>query len=222
MKTVQALLLAFCLLFLLSCATFRSEIKGQFQGNYTGMNENKPVSILFIFTHVSQTKGFDTVPKIDRKYMIARGFNDIFADAMRELNNVRSYDLFIDDPDDVNEPKRRKMRDSLFTKNDYTLQIRISKNKVFMSEFFATMISTCSATLIPVPYSTQYHMEIKVFNRNRQLLATLEREADMRKWVQPFLIILYPFYPEERIQEEIYLNFLHNGFKEIEIKGLLK
>ncbi len=222
MRNLIRLLLILMTIILTSCATIRSEIKGKYEGKEIGKNTEKPVKVLFLFTHVSQTKGFDTVPKIDKKYNLIRGFNDIFSDALREINNISQYDMFTDDPDDVNDPKRRKIRDSLMMNNDYSIHIRIEKSKVFSHQFFATLVATSSATLIPVPYKTYYHLEVKVYNKDKQLIYTILRDASITKWVQPVLIVFYPFYPEERKKEEIYLNFLHDTFKEIENSRILK
>lgn len=221
MKELRVIFLVCILMLLSSCVTFRSDIKGKYTGEIKKQNTNGPVTVLFVFSHVKQVKGLDTVPKLQKKYGVIGDFNIIFSDALREFNNLKQYDMFTDDPDDVNEPKRRLKKDSLMTSNDYTIQVRIEKTDVFYKQFFSTSIATVTATMFPVPYTTKYTLEAKVFNNQRKLINTYHRETTLSKWVQTLLIFAYPFYPEEREIEETYVILLHDVFKQIENEGIL-
>ena len=106
-----------------SCATFKSGLNGKFEGQATKNYKAEKVNVLFVFSHYQQTKGLDAVPKID--YRPVDGFEEIFADAMNELSNIDFYSAFTDMAGDVNNSKRRRLKDSLMHCNDYIIKIRI-------------------------------------------------------------------------------------------------
>ena len=64
------------------CSSFRSEIKGSYELPPAKNYGAEKVSVLFIFSHASQTKGYDAVPKLERNIS---GFDDIFNDALNEI-----------------------------------------------------------------------------------------------------------------------------------------
>jgi hypothetical protein len=204
------------------CASVRSGLDGKYPGESVRNSNTRPVSVVFIFDHVTQTVGYDAIPKLLTKRQTLGGFDDLFQDALRELSNVGPYATFTDEAADVNLPARRTTRDSLMTKMDYTVKIRIESKKRFSSYFLGTLASTVSATLLPVPYRTTYTLKAEVFDRNRTLLGEYSREAHMTKWVEACLIVVYPFYPAERVREEIYMELLHDTFRQIESEMVLK
>lgn len=204
------------------CASFRSELHGSFQGEVKRNPNPKPVSVLFVFSHIRQTIGFDAVPKLQPKRAALNGFDDVLSDALRDLSNVGKYATFTEDAEDVNQPERRHKKDSLMTVSDYTVKIRIEATKRFSQHFLGTLLSTVSATLLPVPYTWTYTLKAEVLDRDRNLVATYRREARLTKWVEALLIVVYPFYPEERKREDIYMDFLHDLFRQMEAEGVLK
>ncbi len=210
------------LLIFTGCASFRSDMQGVYKGEVKTTSQNKPVSVVFVFSHVHQATGYDVVPKLDRKYQILSGFDDIFLDALREFSNVTKYATYTEDASDVNHPERRATKDSLIANYDYTVYVRLEKKTSFANYFLSGLVSTVTATMIPVPYTQKYFLETKVFNKEHQLIGTYKRQTDLDKWVQALLIFLYPFHPEERKREEIYVLGLHDIFKEINNEGILK
>jgi hypothetical protein len=179
------------------------------------------VSVLFQFSHVRQTLGYDAVPKLEDKYRILSGFDDIFMDALREFSNIDRYATFTEYASDVNDPARRARRDTLIASSDYMIDIRIKMEKRFSGYFLKTLASTVTLTLLPMPYTQSYTAEARIYDRERKLVGTFTRGEKLTRWVQPLLIFLYPFHPQERKREEIYLQFLHDIFRQIESEKLL-
>jgi len=215
------LALALTLLFN-GCASFRSGLQMGFKDETKRNDGAKQVSVLFNFSHIQQTLGYDAIPKLIRKREALRNFDDVFGDALQEFSNIRKYDTFTDDAEDVNAPERRFKKDSLTTANDYMIKIRISNTKSFAKHFLGTLFSSVTVTILPIPYSWNYGLVAEVYNHDRQIIATYERRASLTKWVEALLIFVYPFYPEERKREEIYMLFLHDTFRQIESEGVLK
>ena len=60
-----------------------------------------------------------------------------------------------------------------------------------------------------------------IFNSKGLLIKSYERNASLTKWVQTFLFFFYPFHPEKRKKEEIFVEFLHDIFKQIETEKIL-
>jgi len=212
---------AVIILSLSGCASFRSEIGGSYPGKAERNLNALPVSVLFIFSHVHQTTGLDAVPKFANQREIIQGFDDIFLDALREFSNVGMYATHTEYASDVNNPERRARRDSLISQYDYNIRIRIKSEQSFARLFLGTVASSLSATFLPISYTNSYSIETELYNQQRQLIATYQRSADLSKWVQMFLIFVYPFHPEERKREEIYLEFLHDTFRQIETEKVL-
>jgi hypothetical protein len=218
---IVLLALALTASLLTGCATFRSDLGHRYEGQVR-RNEAKPVSVCFVFSHVSQMVGMDAIPKLQDKYQRLQDFDDIIIDAHRELSNLGQYSTFTDEASDVNDPARRKLKDSLMTAQDYTIKMRIETKKKFSNYFLGALASSISATILPVPYYQYYTVTTDVFNHDRKLIATYTRSATLTKWVEALLIVAYPFHPEERKREEIYMAFLHDTFKQIESEGVLK
>ncbi|HOD54904.1 MAG TPA: hypothetical protein PKJ08_10280 [Candidatus Cloacimonadota bacterium] len=216
---IAGLLIVFVLIS--GCAAFRKNLNGQYLPQNYEPNDSKPVKVLFVFSHYHQIKGLDTVQKLSSKYQILKDFNAIFSDARYEIQNLGTYDMFTDDPDDVNSPKRRLLCDSLKHSNDFTIHTRILKSNSFAQYVISSMFSTASLTLIPTPYQNNYEFETRVYNQDQRLIATYKRDSSVVKWVQPLMILLYPFYPFERMQEEVYLLALHDIYKQINQERIL-
>lgn len=209
-------------LILTSCATFKSGIEGKFnppEGKNYGADG---VSVLFIFSHLNQSKGYDAIPKLENSRHIISEFDDIFMDALNEFTNIKKYSTFTEYASDVNDPERRAQKDSLMQNHDFVIKIKFMREKSFTTHFLGKIVSTVSLTLIPIPYTYSYSVNTNVFNSKGNLIKTYNRKAALTKWVQTFLIFVYPFYPEKRQKEEIYVDFLHNIFKQIESENKLK
>ncbi len=203
------------------CSAFRSEIRGKFDASPEKNYEAEKVSVLFVFSHVRQSKGYDAIPKLENQRQRIEGFDDIFYDALNELSNIKKYATFTDYSSDVNNPERRALKDSLITEYDYVVNIRILKENSFAKHFMGYIFSTATVTLLPVPYSKIFSVNADIYDSNGLLLKSYKRNASLTKWVQTFLIFLYPFHPEKRKTEEIYVAFLHDIFKQIETEKIL-
>jgi len=203
------------------CATFRSELGNRYEGEGK-RNDAKRVSVTFVFSHVHQMIGLDAIPKLDGRHQRLQGFDDIFLDAQRELTNLGKYATYTEESFDVNDPDRRAKRDSLIAAHDYTLKMRIESKKKFSNYFLGTIGSVVTATLAPIPYYQTYAITADLYNHDNKLVGSYERSATLTKWVEALLIVAYPFHPEERKREEIYMDFLHDIFRQIECEGVLK
>jgi hypothetical protein len=202
------------------CATFRSEIRNQFKGDAEKNYNAEKVNVLFIFSHFKQIKGYDAIPKLEKKHQIINDFDDLFFDAFNELTNVKSYSTFTEFASDVADPQRRHTRDSLMTANDYVVRVKFLKESSFVKHFLGTIVS-CIGTLIPIGYSKDYSVVVDVYNQADVLVKSYTRQASLTMWVQGLLIFIYPFHTERRKQEEIYIAFMHDIFKQIETEKVL-
>lgn len=209
------------LLILAGCAASRSDLGGAFEGS-PEPRSREPVTVAFVFTHTHQNLGLDVVPKLHHPNRYANGFYDLFRDALPELSNVRSYDTYTDAADDVTSPERRELRDSLTSgRHDYTIQVRFRREASFARQALGTLTSAITLTLLPVPFTRRYSVDAEVTDRAGRPVEHYQRDARVTNWVQLFLIFAYPFHPEERKTEEVYLEFLHDIFREIEADGVL-
>jgi hypothetical protein len=216
-------LLALIMVFSLSgCASFRSGLRGAYSGEMKLNTNSTPVSLFFEFTHIEQTIGYDAVPKIVDKNSNVASFDEIFSDALREFSNIGKYATFTDQASDVNHPQRRAEKDSLKTQFDYSIKIRIVSESSFASDFLGTFFSSISATLLPIPYKQYYRMETEIISRDGKLVGSYKRNATLTKWVETLLIFAYPFCPENRKREEIYVEMMHDTFKQIESESVLR
>ncbi|MDP8238864.1 MAG: hypothetical protein P9X24_07230 [Candidatus Hatepunaea meridiana] len=203
------------------CATFRSGIKGEFSESGKKNYGAEKVSVLFVFSHYEQAKGYDAIPKLESKRQIINDFDDFFFDALNELSNVGRYTTFTEYASDVGNPKRRAEKDSLITTSDFVIRMKFTKENSFTKHFLGTLFSTMSATLLPIPYTRNYSITVNVFNNNDVLIKRYVRQSSLTKWVQTFLIFIYPFHTERRKEEEIYIGFMHDIFKQIETERVL-
>ena len=216
------ILAALMMMTLMGCAAFRSDLNGAYQGKVERNLNSRPASALFVFTHVRQTLGYDALPKIVGKTSMIRSFDDVFSNALNEFGNLGKYATFTEEASDVNRPERRATRDSLKTQYDYTVKIRIVEEKRFAATFFAGLTSTVSATLIPVPYRQSYRMETEVFSKEGKPVASYHRQVYLSKWVEMFLLFVYPFYPEDRKREEVFMAMLHDTFRQMDSEKVLQ
>ena len=207
---------------MMNCATFKSELKGKFEATPEKNFEAGGVSVFFLFSHYRQTKGWDAIPKLDNQRERIDGFDDFFQDALNEFSNISSYSTYTEYASDVNDPNRRAQKDSLMKKNDFVMKIKFMREKSFAKNFLGTLVSGLSLTIIPIPYTYSYSMNLDLYNSNNQLLKTYSRKATLTKWVQTLMIFIYPFHPEQRKKEELYVEFMHDVFKQIESEKILK
>jgi len=208
-------------LFFVGCATFRSDLNGAYQDALRKNSDLAPISVVFLFTHIRQTLGYDAIPKVVGKTAMIRSFDDVFHDALRELGNLEKFSTFTEEASDVNHPERRLVRDSLIAQSDYTIKIRIVEERHFAASFFAGFTTTISATLLPAPYRQSYRMETEVYSREGKLVGTYHRQAYLTKWVELLLVFAYPFCPEDRKREEVLMALLHDTFRQIESERVL-
>ncbi len=204
------------LVFTSGCASFRSQVISETDKSSATNYNSPPVSALFIFRHSKQVDGLDAIPKLANKRQILSGFDEIFSDALQEFSNLKSYATYTEFSSDVNEPKRRALKDSLKTTHDYIVQIRFMRETSFARNFLGSLVSTFSATLIPIPYKQSFRMETRVYDRSESLIAEFSHSAAVNKWVSAPLIVIYPFHTEKRKIEEMYVEFLHDLFRQVE------
>ena len=218
----KIVLMASILLLATSCATFKSDMKGRFESSSEKNYKADRVSLLLIFSHYRQTKGWDAIPKLDNKHQRIRGFDDFLTDALNEFSNIQKYSTFTEYASDVNEPQRRARKDSLMKKHDFVLKIKFNREKSFSKNFLGTFFTSITLTTLPVPYTNSYSVNADLFNSDGQLLKSYSRQASLTEWVQTLLIFAYPFHPEQRKKEELYVEFLHDIFKQIESEKALR
>ncbi|MBN1779612.1 hypothetical protein JW948_00665 [bacterium] len=219
---MMTITMSICLaLSFMNCATFKGDISGKFESPAARNAGAGDVRVFFIFSHLSQTKGYDAIPKLDSERQRIRGFDDFFQYALNELSNIRTYSTFTNDASDVNDPERRTVRDSLMHTHDYVMKITFRREKSFAAHTFGKIISSASLTTVPVPYKYTYTVEVQLLNSKGRLIKNYSRGTALTKWVQTLMIFVYPFHPEKRKKEEIYVEFLHDIFKQIETEKVL-
>jgi len=207
---------------LVSCATSRSEMAGA-----SGLEAGKsigaePVDVLFVSRHLVQTKGLDAVPKLQNRYRIQDGYDDMLLDATREFSNLRRYAAFTEFSSDMSDPERIALKDSLMAHYETRIVMEWRKERVFANYFLGTIGSVITLALVPMPYSYDYHLEVSVFGGDDKLKNSYTRSAKTTKWVQALLLPVYPFHTEKRKTEELYVEFLHDVFRQIDHDGVLR
>ncbi|MBN2200478.1 hypothetical protein JW777_00825 [bacterium] len=203
------------------CATFTSDMRGAPDAPASRNLGADRVSVLFLFKHTRRTHGLDAIPKLEPSYDRVRGFDDFFGDALGELSNIGAYATFTELASDVNDPARRSLRDSLAARHDFTVSLTFSRTRSFSRSFLGSLVSIAGMTLIPVPYTESYSATAAVFDRNGRLVMTCGRSASLTRWVQGLLVFVYPFHPQQRKREELYVRFLHELFRQIETERAL-
>lgn len=209
-------------LLLMDCATFKTDMQGKFESPSEKFYAADRVSVLFFFSHYRQTKGYDAIPKLDKQRERIGGFDEFFLDALTELSNIGNYSTYTQYASDVNDSRRRIARDSLMAAHDFVVKMKFMREKSFARHFLAYLVSTFSLTLVPMPYSYMYSVNVEIFDSEGRLHGSYARQAGLTKWVQTALIFVYPFHPERRKKEELYVEFMHDIFKQIETEQVLK
>jgi hypothetical protein len=221
---------------LAGCAASRSEVTGKFNCPTEKNSDADKVSVFFLFKHLKQQHGFDSMPKLKDngvkdfnnisidalKYTRITDFNNIFRDALNEISNISHYDTFTELPQDINNPARRKVSKTFKESNDYTLEIAFFEESSFKQQCFSGIISLLSLTVIPMPYSWDYTITANLSDKNGKLINSYQRKATLSNWVEALLIFAYPFHPLEGKREDIYAESLHDIFRQIETEKMLK
>lgn len=218
LRILKLIMLVTALVSCIGCAAFRSDMEGAYRGDTSVNAGAEPVTVAFVFTHIHQTKGFDAVPKLVNSY---RGFDDFFRDALPEIMNIGRYETFTERADDVNDPGRRDELDRMASAHDFVIKTTFLRETSFARQTFGTIVSTLSVTLFPVPYTRSYAVTADVYDHSGSLVKRYTRSAEVTQWVETFLLFAYPFHPERRKTEEVYVAFLHDIFREIEADGIL-
>lgn len=222
MNTKQNLLILLVILMITNCATFKSEIEGS-----SGLSPNKilgaePVDVLFVSRHLVQTRGLDAVPKLQHRYRIMNGYDDILLDATNEFSNLNRFAAFTEFSSDMSDPERIALKDSLMANYELRIAMQFRKEKSFSKYFLGTIGSVLTLTLIPIPYTQEYYLDVEVFDGEGKLTKTYARRASTTKWVEALLFPIYPFHTEVKKTEEIYVEFLHDVFREIDADNILR
>ncbi len=205
-----------------SCATFKTDIEGA-----SGLHPDKtlgeePVDVLFVSRHLVQTRGLDAVPKLQNRYRILDGYDDILLDATTEFSNLNRFAAFTEFASDMSDPERLALKDSLMVNYELRVAIQFRKEKSFSKYFLGTIGSVLSLTLVPIPFTQEYYLDVEVFDDKGRLIKTYSRSANTKKWVEALLLPIYPFHTEIRKTEEIYVEFLHDVFREIDADKILR
>ena len=82
MKTAIKISLVLLAFSLVGCASFKSPMNGKYAEEFEKNNNAEKVNVLFIYSHYSQTLGFDAIPKLANP---PSDFSDIFRDAFVHL-----------------------------------------------------------------------------------------------------------------------------------------
>lgn len=209
-----------CAALAVGCAASRSDIAGTYTGPAARNTGAAPVSVVFVFRHLSQQHGFDTIPKL--KFEGVKDFDNLFRDALREVSNVSRYETFTELPDDVNDPKRREKLAAARSNADYAIELELLEESSFKQQFLSATVSVLSMTVIPMPYDWNYTISADLKSRDGTLRGSYERKATLSDWVQTFLIFVYPFHPIEGKREQIYSESLHDIFRQIESEKVLR
>jgi len=222
MNKIMILSILSMFMMIISCATFKTDMEGA-----SGLSADKtlgaePVDVLFMSRHLVQTRGLDAVPKLQNRYRIMDGYDDILLDATNEFSNLNRYAAFTEFASDMSDPERIALKDSLMRNYEFRIAMQFRKEKSFSKYFLGTIGSVLTLTLVPIPYTQEYYLDVEVFDGEWKLVKTYSRNAATQKWVEALLLPLYPFHTEIRKTEEIYVEFLHDVFREIDADKVLR
>jgi hypothetical protein len=202
------------------CAATRSDLSGTFiHPTERNIGANK-VSVFFLFQHMKQEHGFDSIPKLHVRAV--KDFDNLFRDALVEISNISSYATFTESPTDVGDPKRRQDLEKMVAEHDYTIKIVLFEESSFKQQCLSGTISLLSLTIIPMPYTWDYTITAYISDKSGKQIGTYQRKASLDNWMQAFLVFAYPFYPIEGKREEIYEVSLHDIFRQVETEKVLK
>ena len=203
-----------------SCATFPGAMDGAYAGSERTAPAARNVSVLFLLRHVKQAKGLDAIPKLIPERQIVRDFDNLLVDAVTEISNLGSFTSFTEFPSDVSQPERVARREELIRTHDYVVEVQILEEYSFVRQFFGGVFSAVSGTLLPVPYTTRYSIDVAVVRSGDQV-ASYRRARSKTMWVQAFLLFIQPFHNDTIAKERIYIDLLHDVFRELEATGVL-
>ncbi|MDD5712647.1 MAG: hypothetical protein PHY31_07820 [Smithellaceae bacterium] len=219
MKRWVGLFLA--VVFVIGCASFRQNDSVPAPVAERSNAGAAKVNVLFVFTHTKQMIGYDTIPKIITAQEVVPAFNDIFSNAVKTFSNVANYAIFNESAFDVNMPARRKEKADLKAANDFAVDINVKTTESFPRTFIGGFVTLGSITLIPFPYVTNYEAVATIYDAKGNALKSYTQKDQIKTWVQAFLVFYYPFHPQERVREEVYLGMLRNIFLQMEAEGIL-
>ncbi|WP_163708121.1 hypothetical protein [Mangrovibacterium lignilyticum] len=220
MKSSNWLILLLLGLVLYGCATFRSPIDGLYNQPPLAKADLAKVNVLFIFSHTRQAFGYDVVPKLTAPFQ--NGFYEVFNDAMNEFSNVDLFQTWTITAADVNNTERYKELDRLKDSCDYFIEMKFKRESSFVKFSIGTLVSTMSLTVVPIRYRYNYFVEVGVHDNSGQLLATYTRNAHLDTWVQTLLLFVYPFHNDQEKGEELYVEAMHDIFRQIEAERILR
>jgi len=220
-KMIHCLIILIVCSMFSGCATFKTDMIGAMeQPGEKNIGANK-VSALFILRHIKQSKGIDAIPKLQEKHHIIRDFDNLLLDALPEISNLGHYTSFTEYPSDVSDPERRAKRDKYIEDHDYVIRIRIGWEHSFIKRFFGTVISSATLSLVPTRYTRSYSISLDVHGSDGEKIKTYQRGTSLTTWTQFFLIFIQPFHSETIKAEQIYIEFLHDIFQEIDSDKIL-
>lgn len=202
------------------CATFPGSMEGAFHGTERTGSPGEKVSVLFLIRHVKQARGLDAIPKLIPERQIVRDFDNLLVDAVTEISNLGSYTSFTEFPSDVSQPDRVAHKEELIRTHEYVLRVRLLEEHSFVRQFFGRVISVISATVVPVPYSTRYTIDVEV-SHGGDSITQFRRSTSKTLWVQTLLLFIQPFHNDAIVTERIYMDLLHDVFREIDAKAVL-
>lgn len=202
-----------------SCAASRTDVAGIYS-EQIHFTRKPPVKVLFDFSYYTQEMGLDAIPKFSYSSGIS-DFDDIFKESIKQLSNIEAYETFTNSATDIDKPDRRNERESNIKNSDYVIKLDIHRENSFTKHVLGYLITLSSLNLIPVAYSWDYAFTINIIKKEEGFVAKYSRTASVTNWHQILLIALYPFHPEERKTEEIYLESLTDIFKQIENENIL-
>ncbi|MFC1555078.1 hypothetical protein ACFL7D_10615 [candidate division KSB1 bacterium] len=220
-KLSVLLVLVFIISTITGCATFRSELDGVYDQATIKNTDSGKVKVLFILRHVRQAEGLDAIPKLDRQNQIIRDFDDLFLDAIKEFSNIESYDTYVEYSSDVHDPDRRARKKQLINRNDFIIEYTYERKYSFVNRSLGTTFSVLTLTLIPIPSSVQYTFNANVLNNDEELIKSFTRTATLKTWTQMFLIFAQPFHNEDTKKEQVYIEAMHDIFRQIETEKIL-
>jgi len=202
------------------CATFAGDMEGAYSGPGRSSPASGDVSVLFLLRHVRQAHGMDAIPKLMAEGQIVRDFDNLLVDAVSELSNLSSYTSFTEYPSDVSDPERMARKDGLIRTRDFVVRVEILEEYSFVRQFFGRVLTFVSVTAVPVPYTTRYSIDVRVTQGPREV-ASYHRSNAKTLWVQALLLFVQPFRNDAIVKERIYIDLLHDVFREMEAEGVL-
>jgi hypothetical protein len=219
--SLKFLVTAVLLIILTGCATFKQGGEVKYDKVPAKNTDDKKANILFVFSHTKQQTGYDAIPKQITPQFAVVAFNDIFRDALREISNIGNYTIFSQLASDVENPKRRQEKEELAAKSNFVIDIGIQKTSSYARDFIGTMVSIVTLTLIPVSIPAEYTATVNVYDSKGKLIKTYTQKAQLDTWVHLFMVYYYPTHSPEKGTEDVYIDLLHNIFRQIETDKIL-